>query len=282
MHNLKYLNNLSTFKYEINAFADMTFKEFHGINTLKGLNEDYDRELLVINIHKVKFEEQNSKTPRAFDWRDRGHVTSVKNQATCGSCYAFAVLGAFESFVFNRTGKIVDLSEQEIVDCGSGYYIAGCNGGSDMGVLSYIETKGISYETEYPYEAKRQLCRTNATNHARVNVKFEKIIINDEAGDEDALMQQLLTHGPVITAIDHLHESFMRYSSGIYYESDCNDSNRYTSHSVLLVGYGSENGVDYWTVKNSFGIEWGEKGYFRVARNKNNHCMIASESYSIA
>lgn len=283
MHNLKYLSNLSSFKYDINEFADATFAEFYEINTLKGPTEYYDRELLNIKIQKVDFNVQNDKTPAAFDWRDQeGYVTSVKNQASCGSCYAFAVLGAFESFIFNKTGKSVDLSEQEIIDCGRGYYTAGCNGGSDMGVISYIKTKGIGYESDYPYKAKRDFCKTNETNHARVNVTFNKIVTNDPGGNEYALMQQLLKHGPVITAVDHLHESFMRYKSGIYYEPDCNNSNRYSSHSVLLVGFGrSEDGVDYWTIKNSFGKEWGESGYFRIARNRNNHCMIASESYSI-
>jgi C1A family cysteine protease len=95
-------------------------------------------------------------------------------------------------------------------------------------------------------------------------------------GDEIEMKKSLVKHGPLIISIDHLNESFMRYKSGIYYEPNCTEQN---SHAVLLVGYGSENGNDYWIVKNSFGKLWGENGFFRIARNKKNHCSIATDVY---
>lgn len=273
---MKYLSNLESFTYDINDFADISFEEFYKINTMQGPIEEYTKEFLNFQVQLFDYKNQTVEIPPSFDWRSYGQVTSVKNQKACGSCYIFAVFGAVESYIINKTEQIVDLAEQEIVDCGRGYFTAGCNGGSDIGVFSYLDKNGVHYEEDYPYTAQRGVCRRNETN--RMELKFN-VLSNKQSGDEEALMKQLLLHGPVITSIDHIHESFMRYSRGIYYESEC--STTHSTHSVLLIGYGSENGVDYWTVKNSFGEKWGEGGFFRIARNRNNNCMIATESYSI-
>lgn len=144
--------------------------------------------------------------------------------------------------------------------------------GSLYGVHSYIKARGgISEEKNYPYEAKEGTCRRDKFPKIDIDLKGIKTF---DIEDEDILKRALFTFGPIAVIIDNLHDSFFRYASGIYYEPECNNSEAY-SHAVVIVGYGNENGKDYWTIKNSWG-KWGENGYMRLSRNQNNHCKIAS------
>lgn len=270
----------------INKFSDVSFDEFLQVQSPDfniPSKEDESWKFLgspYFNTEHSDFEMSSAEIPNNFDWRDHIKMTSVKDQKNCGSCYAFATLGAIESLIYRQTRQVVDLSEQEIIDCGRGYYIAGCNGGSEAGAIEYISQNGLSYEHEYPYTGERGPCRRNETTD-RYQATFTKLLTPIKPNSETTLMRQLLLYGPVIISIDHLHESFMRYSSGIYYESNCKTSGDKSSHIVMLTGYGSEKGQDYWIIKNSFGQRWGEKGYFRLARNRNNHCLIATEPFSL-
>lgn len=274
---MKHAAGLSSFKMGINQFSDMTFKEFLKINTELANTEQYiKKNYNATVVHDVRSDAVNYTS---FDWRDHGAVTSVKNQGDCGCCYAFAAISALESNIFLKTGKLLDLSEQEIVDCAYGYFTAGCYGGYEIGALNYIQNNGeISIESDYPYVASQEKCKRSVKNISKVSVSIKQFL-QPPKEDEEELVRALVKYGPIMVSIDHLNESFMRYSSGIYYESACKKF--VNSHAALLVGFGSENGVDYWTVKNSFGEKWGENGYFRIARNRNNNCEIASEPYII-
>ncbi|XP_070505065.1 digestive cysteine proteinase 1-like [Chironomus tepperi] len=275
-HNLKHAAGLSTFKMGINQFSDMTYAEFLKINTELASTEQYiKKNYNATVVHDISSASTNYTS---FDWRERGAVTSVKNQGDCGCCYAFAAISALESNIFLKTGKLLDLSEQEIVDCAHGYFTAGCYGGYEIGALNYIQNNGeISIEADYPYVASQEKCKRSVKNISKVSVSIKQFL-QPPKEDEHELTRALIAYGPIMVSIDHLHESFMRYSSGIYYEPDCKKQN---SHAALLIGFGSEGGEDYWIVKNSFGEKWGEKGYFRIARNRKNNCEIASEAYII-
>lgn len=283
-HNLKHITGLDSFQLGLNDLSDISFQEFRNVQSPEDYKDIKANESSSFDVSKIivsDFEEEKIKVPKQFDWRDHIKMASVKNQKSCGSCYAFAVVGAIESFISMETGYLVELSVQEIIDCAKLYsgYIKGCKGGSELAVLRYIMDHGLSYEKDYPFTEKEGLCRKNET-HERYQANFTNLI-TVRGNDEESLVKQLLLYGPTLISIDHLHESFMRYSKGIYYEPDCSSDYEETSHTALLVGYGSENGKDYWIVRNSFGKSWGEEGYFRIARNKNNHCLIASFAFSL-
>ncbi|XP_078698633.1 cathepsin L-like peptidase [Branchiostoma floridae x Branchiostoma belcheri] len=207
------------------------------------------------------------------DWRQKGAVTPVKDQGKCGSCWAFSTTGSLEGAHFLKTGTLVSLSEQNLIDCTSTYGNKGCYGGDMDQAFKYIkENRGIDTEECYPYYGRNLACRyqhkcSGATMSSYTDIK---------GGDEMALMQAVGTVGPVSVAIDASHKSFQFYKSGIYYESDC--SSKKLDHGVLAVGYGSMDGKDYWLVKNSWGSTWGDMGYVKMSRNKNNQCGIATRA----
>ena len=140
--------------------------------------------------------------------------------------------------------------------------------------FQYIKDNGgIDTEKTYPYEAQDDTCKYNAKDSGATDKGFVDI----PEGKEDKLKIALATVGPVAVAIDASHESFQFYSEGVYFEPQCDAQN--LDHGVLAVGYGTdEKGQDYYIVKNSWGTTWGDKGYVKMARNRKNHCGIASSA----
>lgn len=254
--------------------ADMLVHEFaatyNGFNkSLKATNEKLVGSTFIPPAH-VTF-------PSTVDWRTKGAVTPIKNQGKCGSCWAFSSTGALEGQHFRKTNKLISLSEQNLVDCSTKYGNNGCEGGLMDNAFQYVkENHGIDTEKSYPYEAEDETCRFKKRTVGATDTGFTDI----PEGDEEALMKAVATVGPVSVAIDASHESFQFYSSGVYYEPDC--SSEELDHGVLVVGYGTEDGEDYWLVKNSWGTQWGEDGYIKMARNRDNNCGIAtSASYPL-
>jgi C1A family cysteine protease len=264
------------FKMGINQFADLSFKELYDLNYSS--DESYAKmdtsKIVASENEELTSDDFKRDVPDSFDWRDMNISSSVKDQGMCGSCYAFAVLEEIESQIMIKTNKSYELSRQELMDCAkNGFGSLGCGGGLLYGVHYYIKAReGISEAKDYPYEANESECRREKV--AKVTIKL-KDIRWFETNDEDILKQALYTFGPVAAIIDNLHDSFFRYSHGIYYEPECEESELY-SHAIVIVGFGSDSGEDYWTIKNSYGERWGEKGYMRIARNRDNHCKIAS------
>lgn len=276
-HNIKYELGETTFKAGLNHLADKTLKdilETHKLN--ETMKEIVNKELDAINLIPLEFfglnlSDEELNLPSAIDWRERGAVTRVKDQRECGSCYAFATVGALESQLFLKTGKLIELSEQEIVDCARNYGTVNCYGGFPPTVYGYFKDKGgVSRAADYPFEGKAGECRVNE-NKVKIAVKGFGTISGFANGlFDETLILTLANVGPVAASVPVSLDSFIRYSSGIYSESRCERTN----HTVLLVGYSIGNGTDYWIIKNSWGRTWGEDGYMRLSMKKENGCRV--------
>jgi len=259
-----------TYTVGITPFADMTNAEYRA--TMLGFSNEPSEQ---VNVHYARSDEVLADT---VDWRTKGYVTGVKNQAQCGSCWSFSTTGATEGANFKATGKLVSLSEQNLMDCSTSYGNHGCNGGLMDNAFQYIiKNGGIDTEASYPYTAKDGTCRFSAANiGAKIN-SYKDVA----RGSESALQSAVSTVGPISVAIDASKPSFQHYTSGVYYESTCSSTS--LDHGVLAVGYGSEGSSNYWIVKNSWGASWGSAGYINMSKDRSNNCGIATQaSYPVA
>ncbi|XP_038598174.1 procathepsin L-like [Tachyglossus aculeatus] len=268
-HNLEHSLGRTTFRLAINQFGDMTTEEFaatmNGYKAARGVGAS------------AFLRPNGTEPPRALDWRHHGYVTPVKDQGRCGSCWAFGSTGVLEGQLFRRTGRLAAISEQNLMDCSWKRGNRGCDGGLMQQSFLYVrDNGGIDSEEAYPYDAKDGPCRYlpgdsvgNATGYVEV------------APTEEALRRAVATVGPVSVVIDASARSFQFYQSGVYYEPRCRRNLLELDHAVLVVGYGPPEGrpgrdPPYWIVKNSWGKWWGDHGYILMARDRDNHCGIAS------
>jgi len=267
VHNLEADLGVHTYYLGMNKFADLTLNEF--VKLMNGYNDTNRRPGLL--GRKIYTYNPSFQAPDTVDWRTQGYVTPIKDQGQCGSCWAFSSTGALEGQHFKATGKLVSLSEQNLVDCSQKQGNMGCNGGLMDQAFDYIkENNGIDTETSYPYEATDNQCRFKSENVGATDTGFTDI----KSKDEDALKQAVADVGPISVAIDASHSSFQLYKSGIYNEIFCSQTR--LDHGVLAIGYGTDSNKDYWLVKNSWGTGWGDQGFIKMTRNKRNQCGIAT------
>jgi len=276
-HNAAYEAGYETFSVGENEFNDLTNQEFvRMLNGLKMAEEPSGNPL---------FASKQNDLPSEVDWRTKGFVTPVKNQKQCGSCWAFSTTGSLEAAHFNKTGKLVSLSEQNLVDCSMKEGNHGCMGGLMDQAFRYIkENNGIDTEESYPYTAKtgKKCLFKNSTVGATLSSW-----VDIKKGSEDDLAAAVAQVGPISVGIDAAHPEFQMYKKGVYYNKKC--SSIRLDHGVLAVGYGQvgkptedKRHKKFWIVKNSWGESWGNKGYINMARDANNMCGIAtSASYPV-
>ncbi|KAK6190179.1 hypothetical protein SNE40_002102 [Patella caerulea] len=266
LHNLRADRGLHSYRLGMNAFGDMTRVEIvQKMNGYRMANRTGGATFMPPS--------HVDALPTTVDWRTQGYVTPIKDQKECGSCWAFSSTGSLEGQHFKRTGTLVSLSEQNLMDCSKPEGNHGCGGGLMDYAFEYIKSNnGIDTEASYPYTARDGRCRFKAANVGATDVGFTDIPRDSEAG----LQQAVATVGPISVAIDASRSTFHFYKTGVYSDVEC--SSVRLDHGVLAVGYGTDAGSDYWLVKNSWGTVWGMQGYIMMSRNKNNQCGIATQA----
>jgi len=278
-HNRQAARGQKSYHLAMNQFGDLLHHEFVAIHNGYKKRSSFNYTGTGTPLRGATFlppaHVELDSLPKNVDWREHGAVTPVKNQGQCGSCWSFSTTGALEAMHHRATGKLVSLSEQNLVDCSTKYGNQGCNGGLMDAAFQYIKDNGgIDTEKSYPYEGEDDTCRYNPLYRGAMDIGF----VDVEEGSEHSLKTAIATQGPCSVAIDASHESFQFYSKGIYRDPECSPEN--LDHGVLAVGYGidEESGSAYWLVKNSWSESWGHEGYVKIARNEENMCGIASSA----
>ncbi|VDM19368.1 unnamed protein product [Hydatigera taeniaeformis] len=270
-HNERYYLGLETYSTALNAFADLTLKEYADkyLTLNKAMLETYLWNYAPRNEYVAQPSQLHE--PDAVDWRKEGLVTPVKDQGECGSCWAFSATGALEGQLMKKNGELISLSEQQLVDCGGTTGNMGCNGGWPNRAFLYWMRNGAESESDYPYTAEDGECQFNRSKVV-TNVAF---YANVPRRREDKLKLSVASVGPVAVAIDASSQGFMFYKKGVFQDLTCSEDA--VNHAVLVVGYDANFAKQkYWIVKNSWGERWGQKGYIWMARDMGNMCGIAS------
>ncbi|XP_059669794.1 low-temperature-induced cysteine proteinase-like [Cornus florida] len=268
-NNLKYILEKNSKKMSssghtvgLNKFADLSNEEFKAVYTSKIKkplnNTSFDGQSRR-NV-QGKARTASCDAPSSLDWRKYGIVTGVKDQGSCGSCWAFSTTGAIEGINALVTGELISLSEQELVDCDS--TDEGCDGGyMDYAFEWVVSNGGIDTEADYPYTGVDGTCSISKEETKVVSIDGYTDIAEEESALLCAVINQPISVGMDGSAID-----FQLYTSGIY-DGSCSDNPNDIDHAVLIVGYGSEGDEDYWIIKNSWGTYWGMEGYGYIRRN---------------
>jgi len=259
-----------SFTVKMNHFGDLEDVEFARIMTPK-VKRPADNGAHYFHVPKLS----TAHLPQNINWTAKGVVTAVKDQGACGSCWTFGTVGSLETVAAVKSGKLVGISEQQIVDCAWDYPNQGCNGGFAAAAYQWIiDNGGIATEESYPYLAQDGYCQ--AYNHQSGVVVAS--YVNVTQGSESDLQDAVATVGAVAVAIDATHPAFRFYASGVYVEPTCKNGIDDLDHEVLVTGYGVFSGQDYWLVKNSWSTHWGNVGYIMMARNHDNMCGIATQA----
>jgi cathepsin H len=254
----------------VNEFADVTFEEFRESRLMKGEQN--------CSATKGNHLMTSAELPKTKDWREDNIVSEVKNQASCGSCWTFSTTGALEAAHAQATGKMVLLSEQQLVDCAGEFNNFGCGGGLPSQAFEYIRYNGgIDTEESYPYYAKDSQCKFHDNT---VGAKVWDVV-NITEGAETQLKHAVATARPVSVAFEVVND-FRLYNGGVYTSQHCHTGPQTVNHAVLAVGYGEDaNGTPYWIIKNSWGADWGLDGYFYMEMGKNMCGVSTCASYPV-
>lgn len=258
-----------SYKLGVNHFADWTWEEFekHRLGAAQNCSATLK------GNHKLA----DVILPEMKDWREEGIVSPVKDQGHCGSCWTFSTTGALEAAYHQAFGKFISLSEQQLVDCARAFNNFGCSGGLPSQAFEYIKYNGgLDTEEAYPYTGKDGSCKFSSEN---VGVQVIDSV-NITMGAEDELKHAVAMVRPVSVAFQVI-QSFRFYKSGVFTSDTCGSTSMDVNHAVVAVGYGVEDGVSYWLIKNSWGESWGDNGYFKMEMGKNMCGVATCASYPV-
>jgi cathepsin F len=250
--------------FGINKFADMSAEEFKSIYMSSKVAVRNPEWPVAAEVSQAAVD----ALPTSFDWRDKGAVTPVKNQGQCGSCWSFSTTGNIEGRWFLANHSLINLSEQNLVDCdhecmkyeNQNVCDQGCDGGLMPNAFTYvIKNGGIDQELAYPYEGVDGQCRFKAN---AIGAKISNFTMLST--DEDQIAAYLYANGPVSIAADA--EEWQFYTGGVF-RAPCG---KQLDHGILLTGFGvgdlTSSTIKWWWVKNSWGADWGLQGYLKVER----------------
>ena len=253
--NLNIIYNINAqgldFKLGVNKFADLTQEEFSKLIRRKTTKKQVERVLNVNQKQKI------GASPINWDWRDKGAVSDVVNQGSCMGDWAIATAGSVEGArVAQGLVSLIDLSSQQILDCANGNSDHGCNGGLVDDAFLYIQKNGLTSDLVYPYTGKNQTCNSAAVSQYVANITG---FYDVPASDSPSLINAIATT-PVVSHVEADNYVWQFYTTGVINKYCGND----VSHAVLVVGYSQSTTPQYYTVKNSWGQQWGESGYVRI------------------
>jgi KDEL-tailed cysteine endopeptidase len=260
------INSLNlTYELGHNQFSGMNDEEFR--NYL-GYTQEKNYFTSTSSLRGFKENIIESSLPSSINWVEKGGVTPVKDQGQCGSCWSFSTTGALEGAYYVSTQKLLSFSEQQLVDCDSfknGGKDHGCNGGLMDNAFSWIQkNEGLCKEENYPYVSgttkTAETCQKTCINED--NSKISSFVDVPPSSDSD--MMHAISKQPVSIAIQADQKEFQLYKSGVF-TGPCGTK---LDHGVLVVGYGTLSGEDYYLVKNSWSSQWGDDGYIKLGRGK--------------
>lgn len=253
------------FTVGLNHLADLTPAERKRLNGYK-----MSEKKLVQSAEPTLLD--TTDLPESIDWTTKGAVNPVKNQGQCGSCWAFSTVAAIEAAWFKKTGKLENLSEQQLVDCAGGKWgNYGCNGGLMDYAFKYLKSNKLMSETDYPYKGVEGTCAYDKTK----GIAFDTGFVDVVAGDIKQFQAALAQKGPLSVAIEADEFAFQFYKNGVL-DSGCGKN---LDHGVVAVGYGQEDGKLYAKVRNSWGASWGDQGYIKIGLSNDSCGVLDAASY---
>lgn len=258
----------SSYTLAVNQFSDVTYEEFAA--KFLGVNEDLQGDARCEKSGNDSFSMDDEKE---VDWVKAGKVHAPKNQASCGSCWAFATVSALESALAIFKGQNdLNLSEQELVDCSKSYGNGGCNGGLMHLAYDYILDKGINSGSKYPYTARDDSCKVDLSGKGPHKIVGCRQIA---VGVDNIIAP---TRKQPVAVAFHVQNDFMFYSTGVYNPVGCNSQ---PNHAVTVVGFKLDHEIPHLLVKNSWGATWGDAGLFRISiGNGKGTCNIGGTPWN--
>jgi len=278
-HNLLKAHKLNQLEddeiFGITKYSDWTLEEFQ---VLLGFNRTASNRFMdSITVREPTI----TDVPSAYDWRDHGAVTAVKDQGQCGSCWAFSATEEIESRWILAGNDEIEFSPQQITSCDK--TDLGCNGGDTLTAYQYVEgAGGMTTEKKYPYTSgdsgRSGFCEDDKIKIAGGDVKSMEWATHQckyggcSHQDEDTLKKNLADKGPVSICVNA--ERWQSYKRGVMSPKSCGGHTaRDLDHCVQLVGYTE----DYWIVRNSWNTDWGIDGYIHLSVGDNT-CGVANEA----